>query len=64
MKDKVPYFAMPRYVDLRDALPVNALERVMKHVLRDEGVTPGTWDLEQLGLPRAGSRPREPGRRQ
>jgi crotonobetaine/carnitine-CoA ligase len=50
MKGKVAYFAVPRYVDLRDALPVNALSRVMKHVLCDEGVTPGMWDLEQLGF--------------
>ena len=50
IRDRVPYFAVPRYVDLRDKLPTNALERVMKHVLRDEGVRPGTWDLEQEGL--------------
>ena len=41
---------MPRYVDIRAALPVNALSRVMKHVLRDEGVTDAMWDLERLGL--------------
>jgi crotonobetaine/carnitine-CoA ligase len=50
MRDKVAYFAMPRYVDIRDQLPVNALSRVMKHVLRDEGITDDMWDLERLGL--------------
>lgn len=50
LRDKVPYFAVPRYVQLRDGLPVNALERVMKHVLRAEGVGDGVWDLEALGL--------------
>lgn len=50
VRDRVPYFAVPRYVDVRDALPTNALSRVMKHVLRDEGVRPGTWDLEREGL--------------
>jgi crotonobetaine/carnitine-CoA ligase len=50
IRDRVPYFAVPRYVDLRGSLPVNALERVMKHVLRDEGVRAGTWDLEAEGL--------------
>jgi crotonobetaine/carnitine-CoA ligase len=50
MRGKVAYFAMPRYVDLRAELPVNALSRVMKHVLRDEGVTGAMWDLESLGL--------------
>jgi carnitine-CoA ligase len=50
LSDKVPYFAIPRYVDIRAALPVNALERVMKHVLRDEGAPPGAWDLVTQGL--------------
>lgn len=47
---ELPYFAVPRYVDVRAALPVNALSRVMKHVLRDEGVTNRMWDLHALGL--------------
>ncbi|WP_370617781.1 AMP-binding protein [Mumia qirimensis] len=47
---KLPYFAVPRYVDLRTDLPVNALSRVMKHVLRDEGVTDAMWDLHARGL--------------
>ncbi|SOD72108.1 crotonobetaine/carnitine-CoA ligase [Jatrophihabitans sp. GAS493] len=50
VRDELPYFAIPRYVDIRGALPVNALGRVMKHVLRDEGVTTATWDLESEGL--------------
>jgi crotonobetaine/carnitine-CoA ligase len=48
-KANLPYYAIPRYVQIRDALPVNALGRVMKHVMRDEGVPDGTWDLEALG---------------
>ena len=54
IRDKVAYFAVPRYIDIRTALPVNALSRVMKHVLRDEGVTDQMWDLERLGLVSAG----------
>jgi crotonobetaine/carnitine-CoA ligase len=49
-KATLPYFAVPRYVQVRDALPVNALGRVMKHVMRNEGVPEGTWDFEALGL--------------
>jgi crotonobetaine/carnitine-CoA ligase len=49
-KENLPYFAVPRYVEVRDALPVNAMGRIMKHVLREEGVTGRTWDLEGLGL--------------
>jgi crotonobetaine/carnitine-CoA ligase len=50
LRGKVAYFALPRYVDIRASLPVNALSRVMKHVLRDEGVTGEMWDMERLGL--------------
>jgi crotonobetaine/carnitine-CoA ligase len=33
-----------------DALPVNAVGRVLKHQLRDDWNAPGTLDLEALGL--------------
>ena len=49
-KGALPYFAVPRYVEIVDALPLNAMGRIMKHVLRERGVTPDTWDLEALGL--------------
>jgi crotonobetaine/carnitine-CoA ligase len=46
----LPYFAVPRFVELVPALPKNAIGRVLKHELRSAGVTPATWDLEALGL--------------
>jgi carnitine-CoA ligase len=46
----LPYFAVPRYVEIVDQLPLNAMGRVMKHVLRESGVTDATWDLDALGL--------------
>jgi carnitine-CoA ligase len=49
-KETLPYFAIPRYVEMVPELPKNATLRVMKHLLREKGVTPGTWDLEALGL--------------
>jgi carnitine-CoA ligase len=49
-KEKLPYFAIPRYVQVVDALPKTATMRVQKHVLRAAGVTASTWDLEELGL--------------
>ena len=48
-KEHLPYFAIPRYVQIRQSLPANALGRIMKHVMRSEGVTDDTWDLEALG---------------
>jgi carnitine-CoA ligase len=49
-KEVLPYFAIPRYVEVVPELPKNATLRVMKHLLREKGVTPETWDLEALGL--------------
>lgn len=48
--EKLPYFAVPRYVEVVDSLPKTATMRVQKHVLRAAGITPATWDLEALGL--------------
>lgn len=45
----LPYFAVPRYVQLTPQLPVNALGRVQKFKLRELD-EPGTWDFEALGL--------------
>lgn len=49
-KSALPYFAVPRYVEVMDALPVKAMGRVRKHLLRERGVTEATWDLEAMGL--------------
>lgn len=51
LKERLPYFAVPRYVEIRESLPVTpATNRVQKAVLRAEGITPGTWDLHRLGF--------------
>jgi crotonobetaine/carnitine-CoA ligase len=49
-KDKLPYFAVPRYVEFIDALPTNALGKIMKHLLRKSGITSNTLDFEALGM--------------
>jgi carnitine-CoA ligase len=48
-RSKLPYFAIPRYVEVLASLPRNALARVMKEQLRERGITPETWDLEKMG---------------
>ena len=48
--EALPYFALPRYVEFRSELPRSPVGRVLKRVLRDEGVTPGTWDAEASGI--------------
>jgi crotonobetaine/carnitine-CoA ligase len=50
-RENLPYYAVPRYVEVRDSLPTTAAtDRVQKHLLRAEGVTDRTWDLEAMGL--------------
>ncbi|SHI01254.1 AMP-binding protein [Marivita hallyeonensis] len=47
---QMPYFAVPRYVDVRAEFPKTPTFRVEKYKLRAEGVTPTTWDREQAGF--------------
>ena len=49
-KTELPYYAVPRYVKIRNALPINAMNRVMKQSLREEGLDGDTWDLEAMGF--------------
>lgn len=48
--ERVPYFALPRYIEFRDDLPRNPVGRVLKYQLRDEGVTDMTWDRDAAGF--------------
>ncbi|WP_028205158.1 AMP-binding protein [Paraburkholderia nodosa] len=47
---RLAYFAIPRYVAFRNALPKTPSERVEKYRLRAEGVTPDCWDRERAGV--------------
>lgn len=49
-KNSLPYFAIPRYLEVIDALPRNGVGRVLKHKLRDVGTGGNTIDFEQLNL--------------
>ena len=49
-KERLPYFAMPRYVEFMPELPKNALARVMKHELRKRPMTAEVWDFDALGF--------------
>lgn len=48
--ERVPYFAIPRYVEFRADLPRNPVGRVLKYQLREEGRTEHTWDREAAGV--------------
>ncbi|NUP33289.1 MAG: AMP-binding protein [Streptomycetaceae bacterium] len=47
LTDHMPGYMVPRYIDVVDELPRNTTSlRIRKHVLRDRGITAGTWDRE------------------
>ena len=47
---QLPYFMIPRYVDIVDALPRTMTGKVQKYVLRERGVTSSTWDRVAAGI--------------
>jgi len=49
-KERLPYYAVPRYVEIVAELPKNALARVLKHELRKRPMSDAVWDLKALGL--------------
>lgn len=48
--ERIPYFAVPRYIEFRKDLPRNPVGRVLKYQLRDDGCTPSTWDREKSNI--------------
>jgi crotonobetaine/carnitine-CoA ligase len=42
--EKAPYFFVPRYVEVVDALPMTPTNKIQKFLLREKGVTSSTWD--------------------
>ena len=48
--ERVPYFAVPQYIEFRTELPRTPTGRVQKHELRAEGVTKNTWDRDQSSV--------------
>lgn len=50
LTQRMPYFMVPRYVRVLDALPKTPTLKVQKHLLRAEGITPDTFDRIELGI--------------
>lgn len=48
-QERLPHFAVPRYLRFTDALPRNPSARVEKYKLRVDGITADTWDREAHG---------------
>lgn len=56
-ESRLPYFAIPRYIELMDELPRTENGKVQKYKLRERGVTVSTWERPASAAP-ARDRPR------
>lgn len=45
--DRMPYFMVPRFIDILDAMPLTALGKIEKYKLGKIGTE--TWDIQQAG---------------
>jgi crotonobetaine/carnitine-CoA ligase len=50
LQPRLPHFMMPRFIRFLDDLPRTPTQKVQKHLLRDEGRTPDTWDGMAAGM--------------
>ena len=48
-RGKMAYYALPRYIEFRAALPKTGTHRIQYGLLKQEGVTAATWDREAVG---------------
>jgi crotonobetaine/carnitine-CoA ligase len=46
---RMPYFCVPRYLEILDEIPKNVIGRVRKDVLRNRGLGASAWDREAHG---------------
>ncbi len=46
---RMPYYMVPRYIEFKSSLPKTPNEKVQKYKLREEGITPNTWDSIRAG---------------
>ena len=50
LEPRLPYFMIPRYVRFVDALPKTPTGKIQKYMVRELGLTEGTWDREAAGV--------------
>lgn len=50
LRSKLPYFTIPRYIELMDELPKTPTAKIQKFALRSRGITDSTWDREAAGI--------------
>ena len=47
LEDRIARFAIPRYLEFVDELPMTENGKVKKYMLREWGVSPATWDRDE-----------------
>lgn len=47
--ERMPYFAVPRYIEVVEAIPKTPSQKIQKQLLRERGVSASTWDRESVG---------------
>ncbi|SOD74632.1 crotonobetaine/carnitine-CoA ligase [Jatrophihabitans sp. GAS493] len=50
LRERLPYFMVPRYIEIFQTLPLTPTERVQKGELRKAGIGPDCWDARAHGL--------------
>jgi crotonobetaine/carnitine-CoA ligase len=48
-EEKLPHFAVPRYVEIRSELPRTPSNKIQKYLLRQAGVSGEVWDRVKTG---------------
>jgi crotonobetaine/carnitine-CoA ligase len=48
--DRLPRYAVPRFIELRESLAKTPTGKIQKLRLREEGITAATWDREEAGI--------------
>jgi crotonobetaine/carnitine-CoA ligase len=50
LQPRLAHFMLPRYVRVMADLPRTPTQKVEKYILRQQGLTPDTWDREKAGI--------------
>ena len=50
LRPRLAYYMIPRYIRVMNEMPKTPTQKILKHQLRDAGITADTWDREQAGI--------------
>ena len=50
LEPRMPYFMVPRYINVVEAIPKTPTGKIQKFTLRETGITASTWDRVAAGV--------------